>query len=494
MTNSILLKLVTALFFIISAIPKKAWSGSVGDSQGQNFNSNSETLNTSLKWCEKWQDQAVEFLVSLVENYRLRGLSYQEFVGKLTWQENELLRQNYFFQERFYQIYLEFLKRLETLSVQEKDENILLLATQIQLEDRATDLQGQTIDWLQFQLNQLTASLKQQGIVLDCDIKTKTKKNIYKDLNKEKGNGFTNNTSRKSDIKMAMEKLLSVTYQSCQVLNQKPLNKETPEVEGIRSSCCHGPGQIRSIANLRALQSTHYYLQNVSTSPQCFPIRDNPLIYDYGGRPFFSRGETGTLNFFKNLGPTKVLGYDCSALVYAVLLGGGFRLSPNKSFVASHVAGAQSAQFVNPEKRGLSCLERITLTEGSAIREGDIAAFNGHVVMVYSVGKDPFGFERNSNCETIKSSDFDFTILQSSPSKNGIGVNVYEAKDYLDESPSMEKIFLDYAKNFCYVKKKHTKVQLFRKNYAITRHKNTEVCRTEKVSYEYESCVVGTCL
>ena len=119
-------------------------------------------------------------------------------------------------------------------------------------------------------------------------------------------------------------------------------------------------------------------------------------------------------------------------------------------------------------------------------------AINGHVVMIDEAGEDPFGIKNISSkkdCENLSHQNFNFTILQSSPTKGSIGINRYVARDYLSESLGMQAKFLLYAKTACYA-------QVDQKNYAfndmstgIIRHKGTPECKAPRVELVNEACI-----
>lgn len=463
------------------------------------FHANTKPIQNELDLiaCPEAYEVSMDYFISTLESESaIKKMDVDEFKFSLKFEDRNS-------QDQFYAIYSEFYDDLVRLSIEEKNDNLMELAAQLKLEDSDSELRQRIIQNTKTKIDQLSNNLKTKG--MNCNaIKPQvpvTGPQPQKDeppVNNDPGGGGTPPTPQptKTVIQKAMEKVLAVSYQSCEVLKLKPLTAEVPLVQGIKEDCCHpdGRGKLRTISSLTDLLQTHYYLQKPLTGPQCFPIRSNPLIYDYGGRPNYTKGVDGKLNFFKNLGGTKVLGYDCSALVYSVLLGGGLRLKPNKPFVASDVVAAQSRQFISPESKGWACLERITLTPKKTIEVGDIIGFDGHVVMIYSKGQDPFGINNISDCADVNLSGFDFNVLQSSPSKDGIGINVYEAKDYLRVGDKMAEIFLDYAKNACESKKQNKSIQLKRTGYSIIRHKNTSECKTNPVAFENESCVVGTCI
>lgn len=454
----------------------------------------SSSNESDLIVCPEAYEVSMDYFISmLAKQNSSEKISEMEFKANLKFNDLES-------QITFYQIYNDFYSDILRLSAEEKNDNLMELAAQLKVEDAESELRKAIVLRTKEKIYQLSGKLKNKG--MECSGLSPNPYTPVPDVGEVPKQGDPgeptppNPQPQKSEIRKAMDKVLAVSYQSCEVLYQKPLTLETANVEGIKEECCHddGIGKLRTISSLKDLLKTHYYLQAPMFGSQCFPINSNPLIYDYGGRPSYTMGAEGKLNFFKNQGGTKVLGYDCSALVYTVLLGAGYRLTPNKPFVASDVIAAQSRQFINPDLKDWACLERITLTPSQTLEVGDIASLSGHVLMVHSIGKDPLGINDLANCQDVRIANFDFTVFQSSPSKNGIGINIYEAKDYLSESDSMAEIFLDYAKNACLSKKLNKNIQLKRSEYSIIRHKKTPECRMKPVRFENETCVVGKCI
>jgi hypothetical protein len=148
---------------------------------------------------------------------------------------------------------------------------------------------------------------------------------------------------------------------------------------------------------------------------------------------------------------------------------------------------------MNPASNGLSCLAPVASKAGDSLRNGDILASTGHIVMIESVGSDPFGIERLqkvSDCRTenISHKNFDFAMLHSSPTKGGVGINRSKAADYLDESSAMRSALVDYAIAAC--KAKFGQPSTVKPSTArLVRHKMTAECMDKPVPLEGESCV-----
>ena len=301
---------------------------------------------------------------------------------------------------------------------------------------------------------------------------------------------------------IGMNNVFTTAYQSCQAYNIPAITGSTPKVTGITKLSQNHPDGIggrRVIGQLSSVQQTHPYIKvagNVSSST-CFDVNANPLIYDYGGEPLVSNN---LLNFFKNAGSgTSVLGIDCSSLISAAASAGGLRYKPGLENKAIFIR--QSAEkFINAAASGFACYQNITVTPINSIKSGDIAAVYGHVVMIGRVGEDPFGFKKftsASACNSVSSRNFDFTLVHSSATKNGMGINKYVAKDYLNEvNPdtisSVEKmrtLFTSMGQAACKAYFDGNSSTPKSSEWGIIRHKGTAACLAPKIKMAGQSCV-----
>ncbi len=294
-------------------------------------------------------------------------------------------------------------------------------------------------------------------------------------------------------LEESMKRLLATTYQSCQVLNLKPLHNYDDLVQGIKSVGQHpGGGQKRIITSVDKVSTTHYYIKGQSYAQGCFQVSKNPLIYDFGGRPAYTSDAKSKLNFFKNSGSgTNVLGYDCSALVYSVLMNAGLKMSTDLPFVAEDIDGAYSGHFLQPGTKQ-NCIEDIVATPNENLMPGDIVAMDGHVLMIYKVGGDPLAIssiKTREQCANIPTQNFDFQVLQSSASKGGIGVNVFEGSDYINSITILKKGFTAMAQQSCYSKFDQKKYKFKVSGFSLVRHKKTAACQSRPIEFEKSSCV-----
>lgn len=288
---------------------------------------------------------------------------------------------------------------------------------------------------------------------------------------------------------------VTTAYQSCAVQTLPPMDASTPDVDGIEVVGTHpdGVGFKRIIKDLAAVQATHYYLQGqIQNGSGCFNVRQQPLIYDYGGKPYVNSQNQKLLSLFKNAGDgTKELGIDCSGFVFTAYATAGLALKENRPLQAVDAYAWGSGAYVNPQNNGLTCLQKITVSPTKSIQPGDIVALQGHVIMISDVSVDPFGIQKTTkieDCEQLTVDDFDFSIGQSSNSKNGIGINFYKANDYF-RGGKMGLGLLKYGIAACKAFWSKKTIAVNTGVVSVVRHKGTKACLSQRVQIANESCV-----
>lgn len=289
-----------------------------------------------------------------------------------------------------------------------------------------------------------------------------------------------------------MKWAFAAAYQSCEVLAQPALTSLDPDVKGIIEKGHHsdGIGAKRFIADLAAVQSTHPYLHAPAGS-NCLDVRQNPLIYDYGGRPYIN---ASSIDLHRDAGSgTSVLGIDCSAFVGTSLATAGLKTKSGVPLRPDQAGIFSSHDFLNPEGNRLDCMTRIPVTPTESLRNGDIVAVAGHVFMVDNVGKDPFGIAgatKIEDCAKVSSDRFNFEIFQSSNSKNGVGLNRYMASEYMrKDKPKIKDGLEKYAVQAC--RNRLNKVTSTPKvpDLTVSRHKGTPQCIDSRVPIAREACL-----
>ena len=290
-------------------------------------------------------------------------------------------------------------------------------------------------------------------------------------------------------------RVLATAYQSCDVMKLQPMTESTPNVAGIKVVGRHpSGGNRRQIASLPQLVGSDYYIKGQTLAKNsCFEVRNSPLIYDFGGKPYTSSQNTKVLDMFKNAGTGEaVLGIDCSAYVFSSLMAAGLKTDPSREMKGSLVLAYGSGAFKEPQSNNMKCLQKISVTKTASIAAGDIVAINGHVVMIDEVGADPFGLKKitkSADCTTAKLSakNFDFVIAQSSPSKSGIGINRFAARDYLDTSTTIKLGLQAYAVAACRAQY-GLAANLNSPSLSVVRHKRTAECKMAPLELAKQEC------
>lgn len=291
-------------------------------------------------------------------------------------------------------------------------------------------------------------------------------------------------------------KSFAIAYQTCESISLNALTEADEDLEGVSIVGRHssGRGNKREITNMSQVLRTHPYIKNFrKPASDCVDSTEKPMIYDFGGKPYATSDSDSSLNFFKDAGSgSKELGVDCSGYVYTALMTAGLKLAPNKPLRARSVSSIPARAYMDPGS-AMSCIQKVKAGTGMQLQGGDIFASTGHIFMVAHVGEDPLGVEkalRNNSCSSITYKDFNFTLMQSSPSKGAVGMNHMNASDYLKGSTSMRKGFEKFARLDCSNKKAGKLATPSISDAVLTRHKMTPECVTEKnLKLDSESCV-----
>ena len=291
--------------------------------------------------------------------------------------------------------------------------------------------------------------------------------------------------------------VFATTYQSCQSEQLPAMTTQTPIAEGIKivGTAPDGVGKRRIISSLPELQKTDYYIkQEIRKADGCYDVSQKPLIYNYGGKPYATTAADSTLDLFtpNGNGQPGVLGIDCSGYVFSSMAAAGLRLKVGRALKASDALAWGSTAYLEPQKNGLTCLDKITVTPTDSLHAGDIVAVNGHVLLIDKAGTDPLGVEKagkQSDCAKLSSDDFDFVIAQSSNSKNGIGINYFEAKDFLPTDSEMKTGLQKYAYYACLARFQGKSSTPSLGTLSVVRHKGTAECLAPRVKLAHESCI-----
>ena len=289
-------------------------------------------------------------------------------------------------------------------------------------------------------------------------------------------------------------KIMATAYQSCHVLDL-PLVRASQYsgVQGLVAVNQQGRGKVRKISSLPSLLSSHYYwkqsAQELKTN-QCANVSHNPLVYDYGGKPFFSTFPYNTINLFKNAGSgSGVLGIDCSGFVLAALATSGLRVKAHHPIRGYHLSGISSWKLKS-RSNGLSCLQSINISDSNPLLPGDILSVPGHVVIVDQISSDPLGLSKIhsvSQCssQNISLSQINFSVIHSSANFNGIGIHRTHIRDVIHSQLRQGVIHL--ASSFCYKKfNRHVHIS---SPLSISRHTLSPECTEDEIYLVGETCL-----
>jgi hypothetical protein len=288
---------------------------------------------------------------------------------------------------------------------------------------------------------------------------------------------------------------MATAYQSCEALALKPMTGATPNVQGIVVTGNYPgswTGKYYKIEDQDALIKTHYYIKDYKPQKGCIDVKKKSMIYDFGGKPYTTSSASSTLNYWKNNGDgSPGLGIDCSGFVFTSLASAGLRLVAGKRTRASDVENFPAAMYVDPQDNGFSCLTKAKMGLSGTVMSGDILATKYHVAIVERVGPDPLAINKYADCSKITYRDFDFVIAQSSPDKGTIGINKFEARDYL--SPFLHFGFRggleQYARAACEAFHKGTDSTPSLGSFGVSRHKMTSECLQNEIPLEGQSCI-----
>ena len=290
-------------------------------------------------------------------------------------------------------------------------------------------------------------------------------------------------------------KVMAVAYQSCAVLDL-PLMPFGYKLRGVKKTTRHDRrGWKRAITNVNLVKNTHYYISqtNIANPQACFNVSRSPLLFDYGGKP--NVDSPYSINIFKNnKSSARLLGLDCSGFIASAIAVGGLRLKQNVPFKPSHTLGINVSMLRRAQRNGLSCLSKQDLSPANPLMPGDIIASRSHhSIIVESASQDPFGIshiQSPSLCayQKIKTSRFQFSIIQSSVHNNGVGINRMHITEAKKEIPSITKGLKQWASRVCYKKFGLNKYPHIN-HISIQRHKGTNGCFNREIRMVGQDCM-----
>jgi hypothetical protein len=219
-----------------------------------------------------------------------------------------------------------------------------------------------------------------------------------------------NDFVKNANIADGARKAMALMYGSCDVLALPVRNLLSPN-SITKGAVSYKRKSKRYISSRSKVMASHPYLNARLNSPcsdakactsgkfnhentceknACFVI-NNPPLYQYGVKPKDYSVYVKTSRF---TGTGDASGIDCSAYVTEAMNLTGARAYPDKNLSSGGLGTAQFWTLGDTDDSGdpKDCFERIIGEAG--LKSGDlIVAPNSHIVMIDTVGKDPFGIE-----------------------------------------------------------------------------------------------------
>lgn len=287
---------------------------------------------------------------------------------------------------------------------------------------------------------------------------------------------------------------MATIYQSCKAIQGNPITKgEDYRANGVTLT---NKARRTSYGDKDDIISSHPYIDETASYEGCYDVLENPPVYNYGAKPKEELNGRIDLHARSGTGNKSVAGIDCSGFVAAAFARMGLKMSASQGSFNGLAQNTSAAAMGNPERNGLSCLATVPFDHSVApIQSGDVLGWNGHVVMVESVEEDPFGIafaQSPADCTAgnISSSTMNFTIIQSSATNNGVGVNRMKAADYFNGSE-----IVNIAISACLAQfdsGEESELEARSGSMGLVRHDSQkEGCTTAPKKFENEECVSG---
>ena len=287
-------------------------------------------------------------------------------------------------------------------------------------------------------------------------------------------------------------------YQSCDSLKTPPITHNMPDLRGIViTGIAHDGGDIRKITDLKAFINSNPYYHNFKLGPNCTDVRKQPLIYNFGGRPsnIPLQDHQFQLDLFHmepGYGDSREAGIDCSGFIATAMAVGGVRLRTHQDIQTEDIYRVNSYQFMSANFNGYDCLEKATMGVSGSLKAGDILAMSGHIVLIDSVGQDPFGILHTRSpgaCDEISSANFDFVVMQSSSTKDGLGLNKFKGNELMLDIESFKVGLESFARQACHAKLKGIDIQPYNPHIQLLRVRDDPDCEQYEVPLVGQSCV-----
>lgn len=238
----------------------------------------------------------------------------------------------------------------------------------------------------------------------------------------------------------AAQTIMNTFYQNCEAAAQAPYDVEKlGDLRGyvsLRNDVTKGTNS--RVQDLAVARDSQYYVKcdgRQRPRKNCRDLCGAPPTYLWGGMGTYQKTKKGiTLDVFHNTEPTQTLaghpGLDCSGFIHTVFALAGLRVRPDQAPSAETADSITARTFMNQPG---GCFKDTSLDQ---IRPGDLIAWTTHIVMVDSVGEDPFGLKAVSKIEdctfeNLKPDRFGLVVINSKGGTDSISdeVKALDAKN-----------------------------------------------------------------
>lgn len=212
--------------------------------------------------------------------------------------------------------------------------------------------------------------------------------------------------TRAESGKFTGDQVIASAHELMNTFYQNPHAAEAPPFESLKRGELKGYDRTRNeiskgsnsyVTDMRAARASQYYIQCKNTQPgtrTCEKPCEVPPSYIWGGMGWYepANGKI-SFNVFSNFEHTRKIskhpGLDCSGLLYAVFSHAGLRVTKDltKTPSAETADNTPARTYLNTELP-TSCFAEVA---ESAVKPGDIIPWKSHILMVDTLGSDPYG-------------------------------------------------------------------------------------------------------
>jgi hypothetical protein len=193
--------------------------------------------------------------------------------------------------------------------------------------------------------------------------------------------------------------LMNIFYQNCGASTLPPYDFiNDGELKGFTYK--YNPltkGKVSEVADGTAARSLNYLNCSRPQKAEGKFLCENPPSYLWGGKGFIDEAKK-TVDLFHNTYEVEDQahhpGLDCSGFINLTFLHAGLKVDRTFPYLKS--TGEISAkEFMQP----LSCFKEVSIEKNHSLKNGDVIAWNKHIVMVDTVSQDPFGLRKIKTAE-----------------------------------------------------------------------------------------------